>query len=109
MESTSLHVNCLCDLLFILICYLLFILTGVNCELDIDECGTLPCKNGGICVNGINQFTCECQGGFTGTTCTSELFECGSSPCLNDGVCKDRLNGYECECAEGKLLQVIMT
>ncbi len=61
MESISLLVNvkedCLCDLVIYL--DLLFILTGDNCEPDIDECGSLPFQNGGICLNGINQFTCE--------------------------------------------------
>ncbi|KAG1683688.1 Protein eyes shut [Nymphon striatum] len=33
---------------------------GKNCEEDIDECEVLPCNNGGLCVNLINDFQCFC-------------------------------------------------
>ena len=35
---------------------------------DIDECGSMPCENGGTCIDGLNHFTCECEL-FTGCTC----------------------------------------
>ncbi|XP_078669871.1 collagen alpha-6(VI) chain-like [Branchiostoma floridae x Branchiostoma belcheri] len=37
--------------------------------IDIDECASAPCQNGGVCVNGNNQYTCQCPAGFTGTNC----------------------------------------
>ncbi len=44
------------------------------CELfvacvDINECVSNPCRNGGTCVDGVNQYTCDCPDGFLGSTC----------------------------------------
>ena len=36
---------------------------------DIDECASLPCKNGGTCYDYINYFTCHCPSGYTGEYC----------------------------------------
>ena len=36
---------------------------------DIDECGSSPCQNGGICTDGINGYTCACPLGFAGDNC----------------------------------------
>jgi len=40
-----------------------------NSCLDINECASDPCKNGGECKDEINQFTCTCAEGWTGNTC----------------------------------------
>ena len=37
--------------------------------LDIDECASDPCQNGGTCVDKINRYNCECEDGYTGTNC----------------------------------------
>ena len=40
---------------------------------DIDDCAEIECKNGGDCVDGVNEYTCNCQSGYTGQLCeTSE-------------------------------------
>ncbi|XP_030840936.1 fibropellin-3-like [Strongylocentrotus purpuratus] len=36
---------------------------------NIDDCAALPCLNNGICLDGINRFTCTCSQGWTGTRC----------------------------------------
>ena len=36
---------------------------------DIDECDPVPCQNGGTCVDGINEHTCDCIPGHTGVNC----------------------------------------
>ena len=36
---------------------------------DINECLSSPCQNGGICVDGINRYTCSCRLGYSGTFC----------------------------------------
>ena len=33
------------------------------------ECASLPCQNGGVCLDLINAFRCQCQPGFSGPTC----------------------------------------
>ncbi|XP_033114775.1 protein jagged-1-like [Anneissia japonica] len=33
------------------------------------ECSSNPCFNGGVCVNGINQYTCNCPSNYQGVNC----------------------------------------
>ena len=40
-----------------------------DCEHNINECKNDPCLNDGKCVDGENEFTCECPTGFDGDTC----------------------------------------
>ena len=87
---------------------------------DIDECESLPCENGGRCVDGLDVFTCQCSSGYTGNHCeTSEsLFayncasfylvlssldidECASFPCNNGGTCIDEIAYFTCHCIAG--------
>ena len=35
----------------------------------MDECNSLPCQNGGQCVDKINGYDCLCEAGFTGQNC----------------------------------------
>ena len=37
--------------------------------LDIDECATSPCQNGGSCTDQVNGYTCNCVDGYDGTNC----------------------------------------
>ena len=85
--------------------------------LDVDECKSKPCLNNGLCVDGINSYTCKCRENYIGENCeTSELIaswkamdsnvhkpdyikmfflffsginECDKLPCLNGGKCVD--------------------
>ena len=36
--------------------------TGERCDVDIDECQSNPCLNGGVCTQGIGNYTCSCVG-----------------------------------------------
>ena len=36
---------------------------------DVNECASNPCQNGGSCYDGISQYSCDCPDGFTGTKC----------------------------------------
>lgn len=38
---------------------------------DVDECKRKPCKNGGRCVDLVNDFYCECADNWKGKTCHS--------------------------------------
>ena len=49
--------------------------------LDIDECSTAPCQNGGNCsMPQLNMFSCQCLEGYTGEMCETGTYwsvECG--------------------------------
>ena len=51
-------------------------ISGTNCETNIDECASNPCQNNATCLDGINNFTCDCQLGFTGPLCEENINEC---------------------------------
>ena len=89
-----------------------FPFSGQNCETDVDECAGNPCRNGGTCSDGINNFTCSCPPTHMGRTCELAYDPCteteGDAPkCRNGGECKktkdvrDPGNDFYCECLEG--------
>ena len=38
-----------------------------NICLDINECASRPCRNGGTCQDGVAGYVCACRSGYTGT------------------------------------------
>jgi len=81
---------------------------GIDCEVDRDECSSLPCQNGATCTvrkeilyyvvvkvhfliwklpqDQANGYECTCVLGFTGADCETNIDDCASSPCVN-GTC----------------------
>ena len=37
--------------------------------LELDECESDPCENGGTCEDEINAYSCGCTPGYNGTNC----------------------------------------
>ena len=42
---------------------------------DIDDCKGNPCKNCGICTDGVDTYTCECANGYTGDNCDTSMLD----------------------------------
>ncbi|XP_077869577.1 vitamin K-dependent protein Z-like [Saccoglossus kowalevskii] len=79
---------------------------GTNCELNINECLSDPCMNGGTCTDGIDKFTCTCTSNWTGLTCNEDVNECENEILNNcDHNCTNHDGGYECQCREGYELE----
>ena len=74
---------------------------GVFCQVNVDECASNPCENGGTCVDGVAEYTCTCPCGFTGDHCETNIDECVPmpSPCLSGAACVDGDNAVTCGCS----------
>lgn len=95
---------------------------------DIDDCQPNPCKNNGVCVDGINSYTCDCTHGFIGDNCsisrlsifqdnrnfkifieslwsktslTLDIDDCEEKSCDNGGTCIDGIASFQCKCPVG--------
>lgn len=76
-----------------------------NKYFDGDACVSVPCANGGLCVDGIGKYTCYCKTEFKGYNCEiviPELCENENGGC--DHFCKVNRGSVECSCADGYFL-----
>lgn len=77
---------------------------------NINDCEGHSCGSNGHCVDGINDYTCQCEDGFEevinadGEKECGNIDDCGPNACGGNGVCHDLVNGYVCECAHGYVL-----
>ena len=88
---TSFHLyQCLDTWLFNM--YIWHVLYPCDNFLDIDECSSDPCMNGGSCFDLINGYRCTCDAGWTGTNCdTSKLKE----RCISGGKVWAKIPRYK--------------
>jgi hypothetical protein len=79
--------------------------TGANCASDVNECASVPCQNGGTCVDGVSMFTCTCVTGWEGPTCTTQRNPCITNEdncdpvhatCIHTGP-----SSHTCTCSAG--------
>ncbi|XP_060254330.1 sushi, nidogen and EGF-like domain-containing protein 1 isoform X5 [Ovis aries] len=75
--------------------------TGRTCHLDVNECASHPCQNGGTCTHGVNSFSCQCPAGFRGPTCETAQSPCDDRECQNGGWCQAEGGPAACVCPTG--------
>jgi len=74
---------------------------------NIDDCAGHSCGSNGRCIDGLGDYSCECEDGFEETVSDSgermcgNVNDCGASLCGSNGACHDLTNGYECVCDTG--------
>lgn len=77
---------------------------GRHCEVDLNDCVSDPCQNGGQCIDGIDSFRCDCsRTGYVGTLCDVNVDECQTAGggCLHGGTCFDTYGTFTCVCLPG--------
>ena len=87
-----------------ILCVMMSVCAGSVCGLDIDECVSTPCHNGGLCRNNFASFICDCPKPYQGVNCA--LLPCEVNPCGPGGSnCTNDLLylplGFRCQCVEG--------
>nr|XP_058155717.1 sushi, nidogen and EGF-like domain-containing protein 1 isoform X4 [Dasypus novemcinctus]XP_058155718.1 sushi, nidogen and EGF-like domain-containing protein 1 isoform X4 [Dasypus novemcinctus] len=75
--------------------------TGKRCHLDVNECASHPCQNGGTCSHGINSFSCQCPAGFGGPTCETAQSPCDAKECRHGSQCRVENGTAVCVCPAG--------
>ncbi|CAL4102763.1 unnamed protein product, partial [Meganyctiphanes norvegica] len=75
--------------------------SGEYCHINVNDCTSNPCRNGGTCVDLNNEFQCVCDIGWEGALCTIDVDECADKPCRNNGTCMDGTNDFTCTCVDG--------
>ena len=73
--DSATEVNCTshASVVFLLSDSLLF-LFDFFCRIDVDECSSNPCLNGGCCTDQVNGYACSCQPGYAGAQCQTSKF-----------------------------------
>ncbi|KAK3728579.1 hypothetical protein QZH41_011661 [Actinostola sp. cb2023] len=66
--------------------------------IDIDDCASNPCNNGGRCIDHKDGYRCECLLGYMGKQCEIEKDECLSDPCYQGSTCVDKCEIEKDEC-----------
>ncbi|KAK5909135.1 hypothetical protein CesoFtcFv8_003092 [Champsocephalus esox] len=96
----------------LLCCWGLWWLTGVHCEVDVNECDSSPCQNGATCEDFSNSYRCVCpvpepgHAPWGGRHCDVRLEGCTQHQCQHGAGCIPVLtdaeeHDYSCLCPPG--------
>ena len=77
-------------LFFVLHTILSFIFLPYYYSADPNDCFRDPCWNNGRCIDGIDQFTCDCQSGFGGEYCQRSMFLVNVNLKLLSAYCRSK-------------------
>lgn len=77
-----------------------FVCSGNNCQVNIDDCVNHECPTGQVCVDQVNSYSCACPPGYQGDTCEKRIDHCQSNSC-DKGTCVNGLTNYTCNCSTG--------
>ena len=61
--------------------------TGRLCDVNINECTSIPCLNSGDCQDLVGRYSCSCTTGYTGAQCETiiDVNSCTpNNPCQNN-------------------------
>ncbi|KAJ2944603.1 hypothetical protein O0L34_g3957 [Tuta absoluta] len=61
--------------------------TGSKCVDQIDECQSMPCQNGGFCIDAHADYMCACAYGYTGKDCEVQIEFCNEDSCSDNAIC----------------------
>lgn len=70
------------------------IILGIYCQVNVDDCQPNPCRNGGLCIDRINSFYCNCTEDWMGVVCEKPYDVCELQPCQ---VCPCSLSNIQLE------------
>jgi len=71
--------------------------------MNIDECASNPCLNGGECIDFIGGYLCNCTStGFEGVNCDIDIDECSINTeyCGGLGRCINLPGNFKCICQD---------
>lgn len=77
---------------------------GEKCQIDINDCASVSCPPGKVCVDLINKYECQCPPGYKGDNCTIDADPCSrENHCQNGATCVVDPSTYtqSCVCKEG--------
>jgi hypothetical protein len=77
-------------------------LTEFGVAINIDDCPGNRCVAANSeCVDGQEEYFCECGAGWEGTYCQTSIDDCSGHRCQNAGRCVDSHLNYTCDCPTG--------
>ncbi|CAD5214217.1 unnamed protein product [Bursaphelenchus okinawaensis] len=86
--------------------------SGTNCTTNTDDCQSHQCQNGGLCVDGLGKYECNCPIGYSGKYCevansmanllyNDNPSSCSPHTCAHGQCVLNEEDELECRCEHG--------